>query len=226
MKQFMARTIAAGLIGLGGFAATGADAALRSFEISATSSFDGDFTGIFDASDTSASFIFSVEDSQSNLETVANFTRNTFDITSFEATVGGTAFSVNPLASPSGVLVDLADTFRDRFILNPASTPDTTSLAGQTITEFNLTFLGADADITSTTDISAGLNSFLAGDFFDFTKGTLGLEDVGTVTFGDFEVSELNAVIPEPATWVMMILGFGLVGMQLQRRKTGIAAAA
>ena len=32
-----------------------------------------------------------------------------------------------------------------------------------------------------------------------------------------------STVVPEPATWMMMILGFGLVGTQLQRRKQVIA---
>lgn len=36
---------------------------------------------------------------------------------------------------------------------------------------------------------------------------------------GAFEIDSLVTAVPEPATWLMMILGFGLVGGQLRRRK-------
>lgn len=36
---------------------------------------------------------------------------------------------------------------------------------------------------------------------------------------GAFTVDSFAAAVPEPATWLMMILGFGLVGRQLRRRK-------
>jgi hypothetical protein len=31
-------------------------------------------------------------------------------------------------------------------------------------------------------------------------------------------------VVPEPATWAMMILGFGAVGSTIRRRRTRLAA--
>jgi hypothetical protein len=37
-------------------------------------------------------------------------------------------------------------------------------------------------------------------------------------------VFEPAAVIPEPATWAMMILGFGAVGVSLRRRTLGVTA--
>ena len=37
-----------------------------------------------------------------------------------------------------------------------------------------------------------------------------------------FVVEDLAAAAPEPATWLMMILGFGLVGSQLRRRKANV----
>ena len=37
-----------------------------------------------------------------------------------------------------------------------------------------------------------------------------------------FRFDDLAAAAPEPATWLMMILGFGLVGGQLRRRRTKV----
>jgi len=37
-------------------------------------------------------------------------------------------------------------------------------------------------------------------------------------------VTITNAAVPEPATWAMMILGFGAVGMVLRRRRRPVLA--
>lgn len=41
-----------------------------------------------------------------------------------------------------------------------------------------------------------------------------------------FVIDEIAVAAPEPATWLMMILGFGLVGSQLRRRRGRAALAA
>jgi hypothetical protein len=41
-----------------------------------------------------------------------------------------------------------------------------------------------------------------------------------------FGFTNLGGVIPEPATWAMMITGFGLVGFAMRRRKSTIASVA
>lgn len=40
----------------------------------------------------------------------------------------------------------------------------------------------------------------------------------------EFDNVSLTAAVPEPATWAMMILGFGLVGSAMRRRKPAVAA--
>jgi hypothetical protein len=40
----------------------------------------------------------------------------------------------------------------------------------------------------------------------------------GTVGFDNFEFGELAAAVPEPASWAMMIAGFGLAGAAARRR--------
>lgn len=68
---------------------------------------------------------------------------------------------------------------------------------------------------------------FTGGDNFDFIRiyqvGGGGYEsDNHTVGF----FTRPGGVIPEPATWAMMIMGFGLVGMAARRRATPATALA
>ncbi len=59
--------------------------------------------------------------------------------------------------------------------------------------------------------------------FYDFTQGVAG----GLINVGQppVVVPPATGVIPEPATWAMMIAGFGLVGGMLRRRRTTSAIA-
>lgn len=62
---------------------------------------------------------------------------------------------------------------------------------------------------------------------YDFGSGPL----LSNISFGSsqrtFELDGIVAAAPEPATWLMMILGFGLVGGALRRRRgVGSLAAA
>ena len=45
----------------------------------------------------------------------------------------------------------------------------------------------------------------------------------GTVGFDNFEFGDLTAVVPEPASWAMMIAGFGLAGAAARRRRPALA---
>lgn len=42
---------------------------------------------------------------------------------------------------------------------------------------------------------------------------------------GSLSVDEMRAAVPEPATWALMILGFGAVGVMLRRRRSAFAGA-
>ncbi|UTW55965.1 PEPxxWA-CTERM sorting domain-containing protein [Kordiimonas sp. SCSIO 12610] len=53
-----------------------------------------------------------------------------------------------------------------------------------------------------------------AGDV-ELTFGAFGREN----TLGGFIDNVSVVAVPEPATWLMMILGFGMVGLQIRRRK-------
>ncbi len=56
---------------------------------------------------------------------------------------------------------------------------------------------------------------------------TITRAEFGSTGFDAFEIDALAAAVPEPGTWAMMILGFGLAGgaLRFRRRKTSVAFA-
>ena len=77
----------------------------------------------------------------------------------------------------------------------------------------------------------AGIFTTLSGTFNVATAGTLRLNiGSGTAFAGgnDFAIDNISvsAAVPEPATWAMMLTGFGLAGAVLRRRRSLGAVAA
>lgn len=71
--------------------------------------------------------------------------------------------------------------------------------------------------------LTTGTNYFFVGSGFnnlDFGDFSLNVSGPGIATF-----DRISAAVPEPATWAMMLLGFGCIGysMRRSRRKTAIA---
>jgi len=82
--------------------------------------------------------------------------------------------------------------------------------------------IGRGGDITNA-DFRVGLNSFLGG-----FGGGLGQNDnpisfINGVTFDEVSLAAptvtFDGAVPEPATWMSMIAGFGLLGAALRRRR-------
>ncbi|MEA3078990.1 MAG: hypothetical protein QOF05_398, partial [Sphingomonadales bacterium] len=49
--------------------------------------------------------------------------------------------------------------------------------------------------------------------------------NIHTTSFPGGEIRGfLVAVVPEPATWMMMLLGFGAIGLAVRRRQTSLAS--
>lgn len=76
-------------------------------------------------------------------------------------------------------------------------------------------------DLVNPQDYAFALNALLGDDWTDADKTD------PTFRGRDFTgngVGTFAAVVPEPATWAMLISGFGLVGFAARRRRTAIAA--
>ncbi len=57
-----------------------------------------------------------------------------------------------------------------------------------------------------------------------FKLGSFNMADVAGSPLATLVITEAGAAIPEPATWAMLIAGFGLVGTGLRRRRAAVAA--
>ena len=110
-----------------------------------------------------------------------------------------------------------------------------------------LSFLAGSIDLynsvtLSLVDTTTNLNNTSTQTFTGAQLGTIGADgritfDTGSSTFlissvlfqsgqNSFEVDTLASAAPEPATWAMMILGFGFAGMGLRSRRRGKLALA
>ena len=103
------------------------------------------------------------------------------------------------------------------------------SSGGITISNGNLlTFLGAT--ITGVTlDAATDMPGFTAANF-GFNSGAVGVDWAGLtgISAGDVVVLDVTtSSVPEPATWAMMLVGFGGLGaaMRVARRKQATVAA-
>lgn len=77
-------------------------------------------------------------------------------------------------------------------------------------------------------DVAVDLWSGIVGDFLlsgTFTASWEGARPGGSALASQWKLLTLptNGVIPEPATWAMLISGFGMVGAAMRRRRTAAA---
>ena len=49
--------------------------------------------------------------------------------------------------------------------------------------------------------------------------------DVGNLRSWDLSLSSIPGSVPEPATWAMMLIGFGAIGVSMRRRRSTVKAA-
>jgi hypothetical protein len=68
---------------------------------------------------------------------------------------------------------------------------------------------------------SFAVELFAGEEFGFYVNGTDGVLGRGQISFG---LESTKPIVPEPATWAMMIAGFGLVGAAMRRRKVALAA--
>lgn len=141
-------------------------------------------------------------------------------------------------------VVSLAGPVGSGFDLDPNGVP-ITSVTVPGYSYFNPN--GADNDKGTVGRAGPGINlgalvgSYNSVDFFLLGgTGTFAITAPGTALFGlvndtsntnnggsfSFEATAVQAGVPEPATWAMMIAGFGLVGGAMRRRSAFTQATA
>lgn len=78
-------------------------------------------------------------------------------------------------------------------------------------------------------DLVTGADGLLriefSDEYDDIRNGVDGRWRSGTITLTYEPVPPPTSAVPEPATWAVMITGFGMVGATLRRRKTAAMAA-
>jgi len=96
--------------------------------------------------------------------------------------------------------------------------------------DFLVSLDGGPATSIGTYTIAAGAGVW-NGASFNFNSGTatsavLSFVDLNLAGDGnDFGIDDITlTAVPEPATWGLMIVGFGLVGFAARRRRTAVAA--
>jgi hypothetical protein len=91
-------------------------------------------------------------------------------------------------------------------------------LSGLPFSDFGVSFSLADGSFANFFNDGGEVGEYAATNLTGDQNRTNGL--------GVFTFSEVTGGVPEPATWALMIGGFGLVGAATRRRSAKIAAAA
>lgn len=89
--------------------------------------------------------------------------------------------------------------------ITTTSVSSSTSLSGNAFRNYSISFLAGQSGTVSASLSSVGSN-----------------DNIGAVADN---VSLTSAGVPEPATWGMMIIGFGAAGTMIRRRKAALTAA-
>jgi len=154
----------------------------------------------------------------------AGNTVRTFNIGA-NSRITGLAYSVNITAFSPSFLSEAvlaftgSDTLGDGVFLTPGiddDNPGTASYADAA----NL----VDLDL----DFAVGADGLLRLEWFeDFNDSAISPDAIwnsGTITV-TYEALDTPGAVPEPATWAMLIGGFGMVGGTLRRRRTAVRFA-
>lgn len=144
------------------------------------------------------------------------------DVAIFQGTIPGEA--VNPDATGDKYLAIQ----NGSFTVNLGAGVSFFSFVLGSLDNYNtlrLNFADGDFRTFSGTQIIGALgtgpfNSMVNGRVsYDTGTGSQITSAVFSSTQQAFEIDDIAAAVPEPATWAMMILGFGLIGSQLRSRK-------
>ena len=146
-------------------------------------------------------------------------------------TVGDTTtinFGLNPITTTAGNVFNSAFTISDTasgiYSVNVGTSSDGVTFTSGTLTDmltstvYNLVVTDAGLGLRLGPPFT-GTVSLAPGDYTLAVNGTAtgGGSFAGTVTI-------LAAAVPEPATWAMMLLGFGAIGLSMRKRRRPVLA--
>ena len=94
------------------------------------------------------------------------------------------------------------------------------SSGGGSIVDFSTTLFGLNILSVHFGDAGTGLGDRTILYLFDFGAGGADSVDLGINGFSN--AVQIGAPVPEPATWAMMLLGFGVVGYSVRRRRKAL----
>lgn len=175
-----------------------AAAAIQTYTISGTGS--GTLDGIgFDASP----FVFTLVGDTANI-----------------ATIGSGTVALNPLATASFVIGARSGTFLIPTRLGTAGSGTVVFFSRSSGSDLFDFFLSTAVDISMPFAPVTGTGVFALNQFnnVETTAGALTFNRSSDVIFSG------GGVVPEPASWAMLIAGFGLVGATMRRRRATVAA--
>lgn len=98
--------------------------------------------------------------------------------------------------------------------------PASTTTTGRSITGITLQ---TNFGLNGLTDTETSATYIFRTDATAFTQGTFGV--INGSTFSGVAFAPTVAAVPEPATWAFMLLGFGLIGSALRRRRETVFSA-
>jgi hypothetical protein len=137
----------------------------------------------------------------------------------------GTLYSISQIVDAASVITTVMKTLSK----TNASVLSTVTLANQCACDIAFDPLTGKGYISSTFNDASGAFSYAGLDLLDSTAtSTTFIGQHGPAgTFGMSGLAFLGATapVPEPATWAMMIAGFGVAGLSLRRSKRMTAAA-
>lgn len=147
-------------------------------------------------------------------------------------TVGDTTtinFGLNPIVTATGTNIfnsafTIADSAAGIYSVNVGTSSDGVSFTSGTLTDL------ATSTVYNLLVTDSGLGLRLGPPFtgqVNLAPGSYRLSVSGTATGGGSfagTVTILAAAVPEPATWAMMLVGFGAIGLSMRKRRRPVLA--
>lgn len=150
----------------------------------------------------------------------------TFD---YSGTLQGTILGVGDIGTQH---IDVTGTTDSTDLTNPLAVSNV-SVSGLGTTESQGS--GTLFSTGSTLNLSTGVGNLLFGNIDFGTLLSTGSSSANILSGADNSINftatggsgtlSLTAAVPEPATWAMMLVGFGAVGFSMRRKRTPAAAA-